>query len=468
MKPFLLINTNVVKPPISPVGLEYVGEALVEAKVPVRVLDLVFTTDWKAALAEELNEIEPLAVGITVRNTDDSCFTTRRSFLPWINEVVTEVKRLTHAFVLLGGIGFSVMPEAVLRLTRADAGIAGDGEEAAVALAKCLTKGEDISQLPNIVYWYKKKIIFNHRIDVNLKQLPRPRRRLFDNKRYEETGAMVGIETKRGCSQQCIFCADPVVKGRHIRVRPPVMVTQEFQDLIAQGASWFHLCDSEFNLPISHAKEVCQAIIQSSLGDKMRWYTYCSPTPFDPELASLMKRAGCAGINFGVDSLCNEQLSRLGRSHSTRDLEHLVQILEKEELNYIFDLLIGGPGETEETVKVTIEKVRELNIPLAGIATGIRIYPGTPLSKTIANDSSKDGLYPGMKHTFFEPFFYLSPQLGSEATALINELVAGDPRFLVLSSPAEEGSYNYADDEALCQLIQKGARGAYWDIISRS
>jgi len=451
MKPFLLVNTNVAKPLISPVGLEYVGEALVEAKIPVRVLDLAFTTDWKAALAEELNEIEPLAVGVTVRNTDDSCFTTRRSFLPWINEVVTELKRLTHAFVLLGGIGFSVMPEAILRLTQADAGIAGDGEEATLALAKCLIKGEDISQL-----------------DVNLQQLPKPRRRLFNNKGYEEAGAMVGIETKRGCSQQCIFCADPVAKGRHIRVRPPVMVTQEFQDLIAQGVSWFHLCDSEFNLPISHAKEICQAIIQAGLGDKIRWYTYCSPTPFDSELAGLMKRAGCAGINFGVDSLCDEQLSRLGRNHSTRDLEHLVQILKEKEINYIFDLLIGGPGETEETVKATIKKVRELNIPLAGIATGIRVYPGTPLSKTIANDSIKDGLYPGMRHTFFEPFFYLSPQLGSEAPSLVNELVAGDPRFLFLASPAEQGSYNYADDEALCRLIQKGARGAYWDIISRS
>lgn len=46
--------------------------------------------------------------------------------------------------------------------------------------------------------------------------------------------------------------------------------------------------------------------------------------------------------------------------------------------------------------------------------------------------------------------------------------MAGGRRFLVLSSPAEEGSYDYADDEALCQLIQKGARGTYWDIISRS
>ena len=53
-------------------------------------------------------------------------------------------------------------------------------------------------------------------------------------------------------------------------------------------------------------------------------------------------------------------------------------------------------------------------------------------------------------------------------SALIDELVAGDRRFLVLSSPAEKGSYNYADDTALGELIKKGARGAYWDIISRN
>jgi radical SAM superfamily enzyme YgiQ (UPF0313 family) len=444
------------------------GEALVEAEVPVRILDLAFITDWKAALARELKDTEPLAVGISVRNTDDCCFATRKSFLPWISEVVTEVKRLTQAFVVLGGSGFSIMPDAVLRITQADAGIAGDGEEAASALAKCLLKGEDISQIPNIAYRYENKIILNHRVDVDLNHLPKPRRRLFNNKQYETLGAMVGIETKRGCPQPCIFCADPVAKGSRIRLRPPTMVMQEFQDLLTQEVSWFHLCDSEFNLPISHAKEVCLAIIQAGLGDKIRWYTYCSPTPFDHELASFMKRAGCAGINFGVDSLCDEQLSRLGRSHSTSDIEQLVLILKEKELNYIFDLLVGGPGETEETVKVTIKKVKELKIPLAGIAVGVRVYPGTPLSQTIANGLLKDGLYSAVGHPLSEPVFYLSPYLGNEAPSLINELVAGDPRFLLLASPAEAGSYNYADDEALCQLIKKGARGAYWDILSRS
>jgi len=180
-----------------------------------------------------------------------------------------------------------------------------------------------------------------------------------------------------------------------------------------------------------------------------------------------MKRAGCAGINFGVDSLHDAQLRRLGRTHSTGDINQLVQLLKEEGLNYMFDLLIGCPGETEETVRVTIEKVKELDVPLAGIAAGIRVYPGTPLGKAIVNGSIRGGLHPDTGHEFYQPCFYLSPYLGNDASALINELVAGDQRFLVLSSPAEEGSYNYADDEALCQLIRGGARGAYWDIIRR-
>lgn len=464
----LLINTNVARPPVSPAGLEYVGETLVDAGLLVRVLDLSFETHWKAALQSELKDDEPLMVGLSVRNTDDCSFISRKSFLPWICEVVAEVKRLTQVYVVLGGVGFSIMPEAILKLTKANAGIAGDGEQMAVALAKYLMNGEDVSNLPNLVYWCQGNVVSNKRLDVDLQHLPLPHRHLFDNKRYEELGGMVGIETKRGCSQQCIFCADPVAKGRHIRLRPPTMVVQELQDLLAQGVSWLHVCDSEFNLPIMHAKEVCQAIIAGGLGNTLRWYCYCSPTPFDYELAGLMKRAGCCGINFGVDSLCDEQLLRLGRGHSTDDVQRLVQILEDEGLNYMFDLLIGGPGETEDTVRLTIEKVRQLSVPLAGIAAGVRIYHQTPLGKALAGGLDNGGLHAPIGHTFHEPIFYLSPYLGSDALALVNQLVAGDPRFLFLASPADERSYNYADDEALCKMIQDGARGAYWDIINRS
>ncbi|MFC1864990.1 B12-binding domain-containing radical SAM protein [Chloroflexota bacterium] len=460
-----LINTNVARPPVSPVGLEYVAEALIEAGVPVQVLDFSFETDWKTSLQRELNHSEPLAVGLSVRNTDDCSFATRKSFLPWICDVISEVRKFTGAPVFLGGVGFSTMPEAVLMATQADGGIEGDGEETVLALANSLLRGEDFIHLPNMVYWHNGDVVRNPRADIDLRYLPMPRRRIFDNRRYEQFGAMVGIETKRGCSQRCVFCADPVAKGTRVRLRPPEIVVQELQDLFEQEVSWLHLCDSEFNLPPEHAKAVCQAIIEQGLGDKIRWYCYCSPIKFDEELAGLMKDAGCAGINFGVDSLCDDQLHRLGRIHSSNDVLSLVRLLHREGLNYMFDLLIGGPGETVETARTTIDKAREFNVPLVGISVGVRVYPNTSLGKAVADGFIKEGLHPDTNEVPDQPLFYLSPSLGKNAATLINQLVDEDPRFLVLSAPAEKRSYNYADDEVLSRLIEKGARGAYWDII---
>ena len=464
----LLINTNVARPPVSPVGLEYIGETLIDAGVSVQILDFCFEADWETSLQRQLKNDEPLAIGLSVRNTDDCSFVSRKSFLPWIDDVIAELKKLTGAPVFLGGAGFSTMPEAVLRATQADGGIAGDGEEALLALAKCLVKGEDVNHLPNMVYRCNRDVVRNPRVAVDLRYLPKPRRRIFDNTRYEQFGAMVGIETKRGCSQRCIYCADPVAKGRRVRLRPPEVVVQELLDLADQGISWLHLCDSEFNLPIEHAKDVCRAMLDASLGDKIRWYCYCSPFPFDHELAALMRRAGCSGIDFGVDSLCDEQLRRLGRLHSSNDVAQLVRLLRREGLNYMFDLLIGGPGETEHTLRETIDRARQFNVPLVGIAAGVRVYPHTPLAEAIVDGSIREGLHPDTREAPHQPVFYLSPLLGDNAFALIHQLVNGDPRFLILSAPAERGSYNYAGDEALCQLIEKGARGAYWDIIRRS
>ena len=461
----LLINSNITWPPVSPVGLEYVGEALVEADVPVQVLDLAFETDWKAALRQSLKYDEPVVVGLTVRNTDDCCFASRKSFLPWLREVVKEVKKYASVPVFLGGVGFSTLPETVLRFTEADGGIVGDGEEAVVALVNSLIKGEYGTRLPNMVYSLNNNIIHNPRSDIDLKRLPVPRRRLFDNKRYQKYGAMVGIETKRGCAQKCIYCADPIAKGAKVRLRPAEVVVQEVRDLLEQGVSWFHLCDSEFNLPLEHAKDVCRSVIENGLGDRIRWYCYCAPVPFDSELAHLMKGAGCGGINFGVDSLCDEQLQRLGRTHSTNDIQQLVHLLKKEGLNYIFDLLIGGPGENVKTVRTTINRVSEFGVSLAGIATGVRVYPGTPLGRTIDRGIIKEGLYPEANEDPEQPVFYISPSLGDNAVSLVHDLAGGDKRFLLLSAPGEEGSYNYAGDELLSRLIEQGARGAYWDIL---
>jgi radical SAM superfamily enzyme YgiQ (UPF0313 family) len=467
VRPFVLINTNVTRPPVSPVGLEYVAETLNQAEIPIRVIDLAFEVDWRQAIIAGLRNCEPLAIGLTVRNIDDSSFVSQQSFLPWISELVTAIRENTEAPLVLGGIGFSIMPAAILEIVNADIGIYGDGEEAALLLAKSLITRSDVLAIPNLVYRRDGKMVRNKRADVDLKYLPPPRRRVFDNRKYEQMGSMVGVETKRGCAGGCIFCADPVAKGKKVRLRPPTIVAQELNDLVEQGISWLHLCDSEFNLPITHAKEICTTIISHRLNYRLRWYCYCSPVPFDRELAKLMKKSGCAGINFGVDSLCDGQLLRLGRRHSVKDVAELARILREEEINFMFDLLLGGPGETEETVTATVNKAKELKIPLTGISVGVRVYPDTALGKAVVSGSYHEGLHPEAA-PFSQPAFYLSPPMGHRPLQLVQRLIGDDPRFLFLAAPGAKKSFNYAGDEFLFKLIVTGQRGAYWDIIRRA
>jgi len=464
--PFVLVNSNISEPPVSPVGLEYTGHALKHSGIDIAVIDLALADNWRNAIQDGLSGISPVAVGISVRNTDDVCFATKKSFLPWIRDLVTEVKKTVGAPIVLGGVGYSISPVSVLRQTGADFGIDGDGELAAGFLVKALLAKGDVSNLPNLVHRRGDMVVCNPRAYHELENVPLPERGLFDNMAYEKAGAMVGIETKRGCPQQCIYCADPVAKGSRLRLRSPAVVVAEVKNLLNSGVSWFHLCDSEFNQPLRHAKDICRAIIDAGLGSRIHWYCYCCPIPFDAELAGMMVRAGCAGIGFGVDSLVDEQLARLGRAHHLGHIWTLVDILKQAGLNFLFDFIVGGPGETPDTVKLTVSRIKQMAIPVAGMSVGVRVYPGTPLGNTVSKGLLRDGVRLEVVGEGFDPLvFYSAPALGDDPLATVRNIVGDDPSFLLLSGPSDADSYNYADDAVLAQAILDGARGAYWDIL---
>jgi radical SAM superfamily enzyme YgiQ (UPF0313 family) len=49
-------------------------------------------------------------------------------------------------------------------------------------------------------------------------------------------------------------------------------------------------------------------------------------------------------------------------------------------------LMLGGPGETRDSVEETLAFVSGLNLDALKITIGIRIYPHTKLSKTAVQD----------------------------------------------------------------------------------
>jgi hypothetical protein len=460
-----LVNTNRMQPPIAPIGLDYVAEALNAAGHGVELLDLCWEEDPGTAISKFFGKSEFGLVGMTLRNTDDCVFDSRQSFLPEFLELVAGVRRNSGAPIVAGGVGFSAMPEQVLALADVDFGLWGDGEFALPALADRLRRGESLSDLPNLVLRRDGMWRRNPLQPAAPADLPAMRREFADNPRYFQLGGQIGFETKRGCSGGCIYCADPVAKGDRVRARPPSAVADELEALEAQGIDCLHTCDSEFNIPGDHAAAVCREIILRGLGDRIRWYAYCSPSPFSPELAALMRRAGCAGIDFGTDSGSRDMLRRLGRVYTPEDIVNAARWAKEQGMAVMLDLLLGAPGESRESIRQTVELMKQADPDRVGVSLGVRIYPGTLLERELGSSPGAPGMTGGTGP--FDPLFYLEPSIGSRVFEWLHDLIGEDRRFLFYDPARPKQNYNYNDNRRIADAIRKGHRGAYWDILRR-
>jgi len=459
------VNTNGIRPPIAPIGLDYVAEALSAAGHRVEVLDLCWEPSWEPAIARCFARSEFGLVGVSVRNTDDCSLATRESFLPGHAGAVKCIRGYTNAPIVLGGVGFSVMPEEVLARCGADAGIAGDGEFAFVELASRIANRRGWDDLPGLVLRKGKGVFRNPASFPPLSLLPPMSRSWVDNPRYFREGGQAGFETKRGCPLRCVYCADPLAKGKVARLRPPAVVADELERLLAQEIDHLHTCDSEFNVPEAHAREICEEIVRRGLGETLRWYAYCAPRPFPRELAILMRRAGCVGINFGADSGDAEMLCRLGRDFGPDDLLAAARTCREAGITVMFDLLLGSPGETRNSIVRTINRVREAEPDRVGIAVGVRLYPGTEISARVAGAGEGGGRVGG--DDLSQPVFFVEPEVAPYIFPLLDDLTRGDTRFLFFDPTRPQSNYNYNANSVLVDAIARGARGAYWDILRR-
>lgn len=465
-----LINSNLMRPPIAPLGLEYVACAARRDGVRVEVLDLCMVDDPVKAVADYFTDHRPDLVGISFRNTDDSYWPHAQWFVPVLKRIIGQIRTLSDAPVFLGGCGFSIYPGQIMACTGADFGIHGDGETAVTQLYRQWQGARRYEDVPGLIYRQNGSLHRNPAAWPDGLSVPTGRD-MIDNAAYLKAGAQVGLETKRGCPRQCIYCADPLAKGCRHRLRDPHEIADEAEALLGQGIDVLHLCDGEFNLPYHHAEAVCEEFIRRRLGDRLQWYTYMAITPYDDRLAGLMRRAGCVGVDFTGDSACRTVLERYNIPHQPDDLAAAVRHSHTHGMVCMIDLLLGGPSETPETAAESIEFLKRTDVDCIGSQLAMRVYEGTPAAEIIRAEGPLED-NPGIrrKYTgpvdFFRPTFYISPALGERPAGLICDLIDGDPRFFAPEDETHTATdHNYSDNTALTDAIAAGHRGAYWHIL---
>jgi hypothetical protein len=141
-----------MQPPVAPIALDYIAEALQAAGHAVQLLDLCWEKDPAAAIKRFFKKTSFGLIGMTLRNTDDCAFTSRQSFLAGFVDLVKIVRNNSDAPIVVGGVGFSVMPERILALSNTDFGIWGEGEFALPQLASRMEKRQKLQDLPNLIW----------------------------------------------------------------------------------------------------------------------------------------------------------------------------------------------------------------------------------------------------------------------------------------------------------------------------
>lgn len=438
--------------PVFPLGAAHVEAALRRAGHTVHFVDHNVCPE---PVPQVVASFRPDYIGISLRNVDDVLIQKRATFFEGLAGLVEELRRHTPAPIVLGGSGFSIFPETLLEQSGADYGIQGEGETQFIALIEALNEGRDCSNLSGLVYRRNGTVRLNARDRVESAQdIPMPALSREITNYYLQRSSMLNIQTQRGCALKCCYCTYPLLEGRNYRQRPPEAVVEELARIQSFGARYVFIVDSVFNTSHSHVSGICEAILRRGL--QLKWCCFLRPKRLTRDLITLMRRAGLTHIEFGSDSFSDPVLEAYGKAMTFDDILEASEHAVAENIDYAHFLILGGPGETPETLEQTVANSRKLRNATLMARVGMRVYPDTPLFDRLNGAGQIESL-----PRLLKPFYHVEPPLTQDGVmARLRELTHDMPNWIYDDPPPEY--YKLAE-----RLRAKGVAGPLWSYFAQ-
>lgn len=358
-----------------PLGLGYIAAALRRRGVKVELVDCTFMNFRHAV--ERVKRAKPQIVGFY------SMFSMKKTTL----ELARAIKNvgLDGCLFVVGGPLPSWAPESFLGTF--DVVAAGEGEQTMIELADCVGQGKAFAGVKGLVFREGKRIVNTgpRQFIENLDSLAFPTRDLFDNAAYKKyyldhfgytTTSMI---TSRGCPFSCDFCSRPIF-GADMRTRSVGNIVDEVKEIAALGYERVWFADDCFTLNRNHLLDVCGEIVRR--GVKVGWECLSRVDTMDAQVAEGMKRAGCIGVFFGIESGNDSVLGIMKKKITTAQAKRAVYVAKAAGLKVGAFFIVGYPGESNRTVLDTVRFASGLPLDYLSFTLPYPI-PGTPLYERV-------------------------------------------------------------------------------------
>jgi radical SAM superfamily enzyme YgiQ (UPF0313 family) len=360
--------------PMPPLGLSYIGAALQAAGHDVSALDMTAEATTLEALAERLEHGQPKVVGI-------SCTTISYGRAIQVARTVKAV--IPDTWVIVGGPHVTFTLEETLAEPAFDIVVRHEGEAAMCELVACRLGKGSLPEIAGVSFRENGRIVHTpaRPYVTDLDALPFPAVSLFPLDRYD----VLPISTSRGCPFKCIFCAAGAFAGGHYRVRGPESVVAEVHTLWQKyGRKSFFFVDDTLTGQKQRAKRICDLLEAQCPG--IVWRCESRVNTVDATMLACLRRAGCIGVQYGVETGSAQVLSQLDKYITLDQVAHAVELTLRAGIPEVTcSFIMGLPFDTVETVQQTFNYARQLKQLATAIGHGAVIinltvlvpFPGT-------------------------------------------------------------------------------------------
>jgi anaerobic magnesium-protoporphyrin IX monomethyl ester cyclase len=247
-----------------------------------------------------------------------------------------------------------------------------------------IADGTPLPHVKGIAFWSEGKVILNEPREfiTDLDGLPYPAWHHIDPRDYHDFGKLypfITLISGRGCESACTFCQLPqVMYGRQYRAMSPRRVVDEIEYDLDMFPQLKEIMFEDDTLTLKRHRDRLAGICEEILGRglKISWSANSRADVTDLSLLKLMQRSGCRMLVVGFEFGNQQILNNVHKGVKLEQMCEFAKLCKQVGIRVHGCFMIGGPGETFETARQTIDFSKQLPIDTAQFS-GLCPYPGT-------------------------------------------------------------------------------------------
>ncbi len=361
-----------------PLGLCSIAAYLEGKGFSADIIDCFAHPDSDGKILEHVRNHKPAFIGFTC---------TTSGFLDAVRIIDLIKAELPDVRTVVGGPHISALRETILQEnSQIDYSVVGEGESP----LEQLMNGDDPGAIKGLCYRKDGEVVFTgfQSKGVDLDELPLPAYEklegypdayqlpIFNYPRHPNASAI----SSRGCPYTCSYC-DRSVFRRSFRYNSADYVYRHMKYLKDRwNIRHINFYDDQFTLNRKRVEELCKKLIDEPLG--MTFNCAVRAEHVDFELLKLMKQAGCWMASLGIETGDPDLLAQHRQNADLKMIADTIHDMKRAGIRVKGLLMLGLPGETEESVKRSMEYVFSLPIDDFNLAK-FTPFPGSPVYEKI-------------------------------------------------------------------------------------